>query len=44
MERLAAHSKETVNLGILDAGEVVVISTVESQQSVRMSSKIGAAV
>jgi DNA-binding IclR family transcriptional regulator len=30
-----------VNLGILDAGEVVVINTVESPQAVRMSSKIG---
>jgi hypothetical protein len=36
-----ASSKETVNLGILDAGEVVVIDTVESPQAVRMSSKIG---
>lgn len=41
MERLAASSKETVNLGILDAGEVVVLNTVESPQAVRMSSKIG---
>lgn len=41
MERLAAASKETVNMGILDAGEVVVINTVESPQAVRMSSKIG---
>lgn len=41
MEKLAALSKETVNLGILDAGEVVVINTVESPQAVRMSSKIG---
>ncbi len=41
MERLVAASKETVNLGILDAGEVVVINTVESPQAVRMSSKIG---
>ncbi len=41
MERLAASCKETVNLGILDAGEVVVINTVESPQAVRMSSKIG---
>jgi DNA-binding IclR family transcriptional regulator len=41
MERLAAWCKETVNLGILDAGEVVVINTVESPQAVRMSSKIG---
>src|ERR1700756_4656689 len=30
MERLAASCKETVNLGIVDAGEVVVINTVES--------------
>jgi len=30
-----------VNLGILDAGEVVVIDTVESPQAVRMSSKVG---
>src|SRR5271169_5710915 len=41
MERLAAASKDTVDLGILDAGEVVVINTVESPQAVRMSSKIG---
>ncbi len=41
MERLAASCKETVNLGILDAGEVVVISTVESPQAVRMTSKVG---
>lgn len=41
MERLVASSKETVNLGILDAGEVVVLNTVESPQAVRMSSKIG---
>jgi IclR family KDG regulon transcriptional repressor len=41
MERLVASCKETVNLGILDAGEIVVINTVESPQAVRMSSKIG---
>lgn len=41
MSRLVETSKETVNLGILDAGEVVVINTVESPQAVRMSSKIG---
>lgn len=41
MERLVEACKETVNLGILDAGEVVVINTVESPQAVRMSSKIG---
>ena len=39
--KLAASCKETVNLGILDAGEVVVINTAESPQAVRMSSKIG---
>ncbi len=41
MERLVGACKETVNLGLLDAGEVVVINTVESPQAVRMSSKIG---
>src|SRR5258706_251018 len=41
MEQLAQTCKETVNLGIIDAGEVVVINTVESPQPLRMSSKIG---
>jgi IclR family transcriptional regulator, KDG regulon repressor len=41
MEQLADFCKETVNLGVLDAGEVVVLNTVESPQAVRMSSKIG---
>jgi len=41
MERIVEVTKETVNLGILDAGEVVVINTLESPQAVRMSSKIG---
>lgn len=41
MNDLVEATKETVNLGILDAGEVVVINTVESPQAVRMSSKIG---
>jgi IclR family transcriptional regulator, KDG regulon repressor len=41
IEKLVASTKETVNLGILDAGEVVVINTVESPQAVRMASKIG---
>jgi len=41
LERLVHSCKETVNLGILDAGEVVVINTIESPQAVRMSSKIG---
>jgi IclR family transcriptional regulator, KDG regulon repressor len=41
MARLVEITKETVNLGILDAGEIVVIHTVESPQAVRMSSKVG---
>src|SRR5688572_6803383 len=41
MVELAEVCKETVNLGVLDGGEVLVIETVESQQAVRMSSKIG---
>ena len=41
MEKLAVLCKETVNLGVLDGGEVLVIETVESRQAVRMSSKIG---
>ena len=41
MERLVESCRETVNLGILDAAEVVVISTIESPQAIRMSSKIG---
>jgi DNA-binding IclR family transcriptional regulator len=41
MQRLVESCRETVNLGTLDAGEVVVISTIESPQSIRMSSKVG---
>jgi IclR family acetate operon transcriptional repressor len=41
MERLLESCKETLNLGILDAGEVAVIYTIESPQAIRMSSKIG---
>jgi DNA-binding IclR family transcriptional regulator len=41
LEKLSERCLETVNLGILDAGEVVVISTVESPLTVRMSSKVG---
>jgi IclR family transcriptional regulator, KDG regulon repressor len=41
LQRLVDAYKETVNLGILNAGEVVVINTVESPLGVRMSSKIG---
>jgi IclR family transcriptional regulator, KDG regulon repressor len=42
MEKLVESCKETVNLGLLDGGEVVVINTLESSQAVRMTSKIGA--
>lgn len=41
LEELAKSCRETVNLGILDGGEVVVINTVESPQAVRMTSKVG---
>ena len=41
MESLSKACRETVNLGTLDGGEVVVIATVESSQSIRMASKVG---
>ncbi len=41
MEHLVETCQETVNLGVLDAGEVVVINTIESPQGIRMASKIG---
>ena len=41
MEQLVEACRETVNLGILDAAEVVVVSTIESPQSIRMTSKVG---
>jgi IclR family transcriptional regulator, KDG regulon repressor len=41
MQQLVESCRETVNLGVLDAAEVVVISTEESPQSVRMISKVG---
>jgi DNA-binding IclR family transcriptional regulator len=41
MEELLAVCKETLNLGVLDGGEVLVVETLESPQTVRMSSKIG---
>ena len=41
MERLVESCRETVNLGVLDGGEVMVISTIESPQAIRMTSKIG---
>lgn len=41
MERIAMECRETVNLGTLDGGEVVMVATVESPQTVRMASKVG---
>jgi DNA-binding IclR family transcriptional regulator len=41
MEKLLESCRETLNLGVLDGGEVLVIETLESPQAVRMSSKIG---
>jgi len=41
IERLVESYKETVNLGVLNAGEVVVINTLESPLGIRMASKIG---
>jgi DNA-binding IclR family transcriptional regulator len=41
MQRLGESCRETLNLGVLDAAEVVVISMVESPQSIRMTSKVG---
>lgn len=41
MERMAEETRETVNMGTLEAGEIVVIETVESPQAVRMASKVG---
>lgn len=41
MEDLLGVCKETLNLGVLDGGEVLVIETLESPLTVRMSSKIG---
>jgi len=41
VEKLVESCRETVNLGTLDAGEVVVILTLESPQSIRMTSKVG---
>jgi DNA-binding IclR family transcriptional regulator len=41
MEKLAALCNETLNLGVLDGGEVLVLDTLESSRAVRMSSKIG---
>jgi len=41
MEKLVDSCRETVNLGVLDAAEVVVIDTLESPQAIRMTSKVG---
>lgn len=41
MDTLGKVCKETLNLGVMDGGEVLVIATLESPQAVRMTSKIG---
>jgi DNA-binding IclR family transcriptional regulator len=41
MERLVQAHTETVNLGVLDGGEIVVVQAIESPHGVRMSSKAG---
>jgi IclR family KDG regulon transcriptional repressor len=41
IEELVDKCRETVNLGILDGGEVLITHTVESPQAVRMTSKTG---
>ena len=41
LEELAKECGETVNLGMVDGGEVVVIATAESPQSIRLASKVG---
>jgi IclR family acetate operon transcriptional repressor len=41
IDKLVASCRETVNLGVLDGGDVVVINTMESPQAVRMASKVG---
>jgi IclR family KDG regulon transcriptional repressor len=41
MQGLVDRHRETVNLGVLDAGEIVVVQAFESPQAIRMSSKVG---
>ncbi len=41
MQRLVDHCGETVNLGIIDDGEVVFISQVESKEMMRMIVRLG---
>jgi IclR family KDG regulon transcriptional repressor len=41
MQQLAGFCEETVNLAVLDAGDVLIINTIDSPRAVRMSSKIG---
>lgn len=41
MQRLRDRTKETVNLGIADDGEMVVVSQVQSRQIVRAISRVG---
>ncbi len=41
MSRLVEEFQETVSIGVLDGGEVVVVHAIESPLGVRMSSKVG---
>lgn len=41
LQRLMAATRETVHLGVLDGWEVVYIDKIESQQTLRMYSRIG---
>jgi DNA-binding IclR family transcriptional regulator len=41
MRRLVDAHRETVNLALLDGGEIVVVQAFESPESLRMSSKVG---
>lgn len=41
MQRLLEKHQETVNLGILDGGEIIVLHAIESPLTIRMSSKAG---
>jgi len=41
LEQLYCESKETVNLGVLDQGEVLYIDMLESHQGLRMTARVG---
>ncbi|MPY85848.1 MAG: helix-turn-helix domain-containing protein [Actinophytocola sp.] len=42
LERLAAHTEESINLGLLDGDHAIVIERVESSQRLRFSMEVGA--